>query len=176
MFRDEKNKRRFTQHIRQYVALTGLNLEEFNRTIDGLRKIHKYFEDKLPKFKIEPIHPLTNRSNVALACYTRYFKESRYCRTTVACPFGPGVDPNGDLDRLAHDNFIHTEDNSVQYLKKQVDVDGSVKYVSFQITRQLIDSLLSIADISTFIQFFFKWGILSKLLSHSAVFALHQVI
>jgi hypothetical protein len=98
----------------------GLNLEEFNKMLDGLMKVRSYFEDALPNYKIKPIEPLTIR-NITIACYMQYFRPSCYCKTPVPYPFGPGVDPNGNLAVLAGNVFIHMENNSVQYSWKKVD-------------------------------------------------------
>ena len=43
----------------------------------------------------------------------------RNCRLLVEQPFGPGVDPNGDLERIKGNTYIHTEDNVVQYLEEK---------------------------------------------------------
>jgi hypothetical protein len=84
-------------------------------------KVHSYFEDALLNYKIEPIKPLTIHNNITMAWYMQYFEPSRYCKTLVPYPFGPGVDPNGHLAVLAGNGFIHMENNSVQYLWKKVD-------------------------------------------------------
>jgi hypothetical protein len=119
--RDKKSKHRYANCICQYVALTGLNQEEFNKMLNGLMKVCSYFEDALPNYGIEPIEPLTIHNNIVMACYIQYFKPSCYCKTPVPYPFGPGVDPNGHLVVLTGNGFIHMENNSVQYLRKKVD-------------------------------------------------------
>jgi hypothetical protein len=102
-------------------------LEEFNKTLSGLARVHKYFEDVLPADKLEPLEPFTLHGYLALACHTRYFMARRYCRSAVAIAFGPGVDPNGDLERIGGDSYIHTEDNVVQYLGIKTDEEKSLK-------------------------------------------------
>jgi hypothetical protein len=107
----------------------GLNLEEFNKMLNSLMKVCSYFEDALPNYEIEPVEPLTIHNNIVMACYMRYFKPSCYCKRLVPYSFGPGVDPNRHLAVLVENEFIHMENNSVQYLWKKVDRDESVKYV-----------------------------------------------
>jgi hypothetical protein len=113
--------------MRQYVALTGLNLEDFNKTLEGLGKVHRFFEDLLPGNKLQPMETLSIDGNLALACHTRYFRERRHCRSAVPYPFGPGVDPNKDLERLGGDLYIHTEENVVQYLGRKTDGENAIK-------------------------------------------------
>ena len=99
--RDEGSKQRYTGIIRQYVALTGLGIEEFNSTLTGLARVHKYFKDVLPADKLERLDPFSLHGYLALACHTRYFHAHRLCQSAVAIPFGPGVDPSGVLERMA---------------------------------------------------------------------------
>jgi len=68
--RDNGSKQRYAGYIRQYIALTGLGLEEFNQVLMGLARAHKYFEDFLPLNKLELLEPFTINGNLALACHT----------------------------------------------------------------------------------------------------------
>jgi hypothetical protein len=98
------------------VAITGLNLEDFNKMLEGVGKVHKYFEDALPNSSLEPMVPLLIDDNLAIAGHTRYFLPAVDCRLSTPCTFGPGVDPNGDLEKLGGTSFVHMEHNVVQYL------------------------------------------------------------
>lgn len=122
---DVKSKKKHAGSIRQYVAITGLNLEDFDRTMEGLGKVHRYFENSLPSHILEPMIPLFD-DYVAFGCHSRYFNSIRHGKSIISHPFGPDVDPNGDLELLRGDSHIHTEDNVVQYLGKKVD-DGKTK-------------------------------------------------
>jgi hypothetical protein len=53
----------------QIAYANMLNLEEFNKTLDGLMKVCSYFEDALPNYEMEPIEPLTIHNNITMACY-----------------------------------------------------------------------------------------------------------
>ena len=89
--------------------------------------MHKYFEDVLPAGKLEPLEFFILHEYLALACYTRYFMACRYCQSAVAIAFGLGVDPNGNLERIGGDSYIHMEDNVVQYLGIKTDEEKSLK-------------------------------------------------
>ncbi|KAF8798316.1 hypothetical protein BYT27DRAFT_7123499, partial [Phlegmacium glaucopus] len=116
--------------IRQYIAVTGIGLEEFNQILQGFGRVHNFFEDVLPVDKLERLELFSINGNLALACHTRYFQARCYCRSAVPQPFGPGVDPNGDLEQIGRDLFIHTEDNVVQYLARKNDTGQSLKYIN----------------------------------------------
>jgi hypothetical protein len=119
--RDERSKNRYAGYIRQYVAISGLNISEFNETLQGLERVHRFFNDSLPKNNLEPMEPLLIDENFAMACHTRYFLRNRFCKSKTPHPFGPGVDPSGDLGRLAGNSYIHTDENAVQYLGKKAE-------------------------------------------------------
>lgn len=108
------------------MAITGLNINDFNKIIEGIAKIHSFFEDSLPNESLQPMIPLVMEENVAMACHTRYFHATRFYKSAIPHPLGSGVDPNGDLQLLQGDSYVHTEDNVVQYLEKKFD-DGRIK-------------------------------------------------
>jgi hypothetical protein len=125
--RDDKSKNRYASVARQYVAITGLNTEAFDKVMEGLGQIHNFFEDSLPHERLQPMIPLLMDDNYAFACHTRYFLSTRYCSQSTAYPFSQDVDPNGHLERLGGASYIHTEDNAVQYLGKKYD-RGKTRY------------------------------------------------
>ncbi|KAF8802306.1 hypothetical protein BYT27DRAFT_7050192, partial [Phlegmacium glaucopus] len=112
------SKNRYAKFIQQYVAVTGIGLEEFSKVLSGLTRVHQYFEDLLPANKLEQLEPFSINGNLTLACHTRYFQSHRHCQSADPHPFGPGVDPNDDIKQIGGDLYIHTEDNVVQYLAR----------------------------------------------------------
>ena len=122
---DERSKNHYAGIIWQYMAILELNIKVFNQILDGLGKIHRFFEDSLPNKWLQPIIPLIIEDNVAMACHTRYFHPTCYCRSATALPFGPGIDPKGYLEQLQGTLYIHTKDNVVQYLGKKSDERGT---------------------------------------------------
>ena len=119
--RNEQSRGRYAAVVRQYVAITGLNIEDFNKLLESIERVHRYFGDCLPNNCLQPIAPLLIDDNIAMACYTRYFNPIRHGKTTASYPFGQGVDPNGELMQLGGSSYIHTEDNAIQYLEKKIE-------------------------------------------------------
>ena len=117
--RGERSQNRLAGFIRQYVAITGLNLIDFNKTLEGIGKIHQLFEYALPNNTLEPMVTLLIDDNLAMACHTRYFTPARFCKSSIPYSFGPGIDPNEDLAKLAGTSYVHTEENVVQYLAEK---------------------------------------------------------
>ena len=116
---EKKRNQNLAAFVRQYVALTGLDMECFSKTLEAAARVHRFFEDFLSIEKLEPFQPISIDGFDVLACHTRYFMPRRNCRLLVEQPFGPGVDPNGDLERIKGNTYIHTEDNIVQYLEEK---------------------------------------------------------
>jgi hypothetical protein len=104
-----------------------LHVEEFNKALEGLARVHNYFADSLPRNKFERLEPLSIGGELSMACHTRYFQARRQCPSAIPFPFGLGVDPNGDLERMMGCSYMHTEDNVVQYLGKTSKEECPVK-------------------------------------------------
>lgn len=103
-----------------------MNLESFDKTLEGLARVRRHFGDLLPNYvELEPLQHISMDNSAALACHTRYFTPRRGCFSPILHDFGPGVDPNGDLENLKGDAYVHTEDNVVQYLGETKKEDGS---------------------------------------------------
>lgn len=135
-----RRNQNFAAYIRQYVALAGYDLESFNRTLEAYAKVHHYFRDLLPTITLEDIQPVSIGDFSALACYTRYFTSRRSCPSAIHQPFGPGVDPDGYLDKLRGNTYVHTEDNMVQFLGK-TKTDSGLWYVICKRHLQLFSNL-----------------------------------
>ena len=123
---NKRQNRNYAGFIRQYVALSGLNLDSFNKSLEAFAKVHHSFGDLLPADKLESLPTISIDGFAALRCHTRYFTSRRNCPSRfVEQPFGPGVDPNGDLEEIKGDTYVHTEDNVVQYLEEKKGDEGS---------------------------------------------------
>ena len=112
----QRRNQHFAAYVCQYVAVTGIDLDLFNKTLEAHEKVHRCFSDLLPGGDLEALQPLSINGLSALPCHTRYFTFRRSCQTAVDRPFSPGVDPIGSLEKLKGTGYIHTEDNVVQYL------------------------------------------------------------
>lgn len=104
-------------------------MPEFTEVLTGVARVHKYFQDILPADKLEPFAPSSFEGDLVLSSHTRYFTPSRHLQFTMSQPFGPGVDPYGDLAKIGGQAYIHTEDNIVQYLAKKNDNGSAIRYV-----------------------------------------------
>ena len=101
-------------------------MDYFNDVLKSFAKIHRHFEDTLSVDRLESHELVSMDESVAFVCHTRYFTSRRNSGFAIQIPFGPGVDPNGDLENLKGDTHIHTLDNMVQYLGRKEADDGSV--------------------------------------------------
>lgn len=85
----------------------------------------------LPIDELEDFQPLSIDGTAAMACHTRYFTSRRSCQSAVPQSFGLGIDPDGTLESLKGQTFIHTEDNVVQYLGTKT-TGGESSYVYYK--------------------------------------------
>ena len=100
--------------------------------ITGLAHIHKFFKDAFAE-RLEAFQPSTINGNLALVSSTRYFHTRHHHCLAIPQAFGPGIDPNGILERIGGNAYIYTEENVVQYLGKKSDDKKPFKYVIIHI-------------------------------------------
>ena len=77
---------------------------------------------------MEGFQPVFIHRSVMLASHTRYLTSWHNCHSAEQQPFGPGIDPNGDLESLKGNTYVHTEDNIVQNLG-QKDIENGLMYI-----------------------------------------------
>ncbi|XP_006461612.1 hypothetical protein AGABI2DRAFT_71516, partial [Agaricus bisporus var. bisporus H97] len=115
-------------HIKQGIGLTGLGLEEFDRQIDAIRAIFATFAPLLPA----PCKPLTERvfeEFSAIHCSTRMFTHRKHADGQKDIPFTSAEDPYNVLQKIKGDDFIHGEDNCVEYRNALLEDSHITGYV-----------------------------------------------
>ncbi|KAH6911642.1 hypothetical protein BKA70DRAFT_1423401 [Coprinopsis sp. MPI-PUGE-AT-0042] len=123
----ELRSRRF---IRQNVKITGFGEAQFTKALTELEAVHLKMSNCFPDGRLENFQPAMFGSHFAIEANTRYFTH----RNTVSADvqqvdFLEGVDPEGSLGRLMGEDFVHTEDNRVEYFQINVDLDGKERYL-----------------------------------------------
>ena len=159
---DQGRIQKFAAIARQYIALTGLNLDLFDDALEGLARVHRFFEDSLPPNSIESFQLPTIEGSSVLASHTRYFTPRRNSLSLILENFGPGVDPNGVLEYLKGSNFVHTEDNVVQYLGEKESKNGTSCVINFEIMLTMKFTNSNFKVITILIPLAFREEILSK--------------
>lgn len=110
------------KHIRQAVTLTGLGTKTFGEGVDNIAKAYMRFVTHFPEGRLKHWQPTTFYPHVAIDAHSRYFTERRLAPQEPNITFGPLVDPKGLLASIQGSEFIHGQDNYVEYLElKQKD-------------------------------------------------------
>jgi hypothetical protein len=136
--------------------LTGLNLEFFDSTLEGLARVHRFFQDSLPIDTLEPFQIPTTEGFSVLSSHTRYLSPRRNFCSPIIRTFGPNIDPNGDLESLKGHNYVHTEDNIVQYLGEKNNNNETSCVIILENIFVVISSIPNLEVITTLILSDFK--------------------
>lgn len=104
-------------HIRQYVDLVGLNTDSFRRCVDNIHALNETLSRIIPGDILEPWRADGHGQGNSISASSRYFTRERDARGETAIPFSTTEDPQGTLESLGEDNYIHIEDNVVAYYK-----------------------------------------------------------
>lgn len=112
--------------MRQSATITGLGTKLFDSGVDNIAKAYMWFINHFPEDAVEHWQPSALYPHSAIDVSSRYFTEKKVAPHEVNIPFGPMVNPNGILARLQGGEYIHGQDNYVEYLEMQTR-DGNTK-------------------------------------------------
>jgi len=113
--------------MRQSVSLTGLGLDAFEKGVGFMEKIFIEFFNRVPEGQLAIWQPNITKDGTIIDTYAKYFTQQRGMFKSAGVAFASKVDPEGVLQGLCDNEFVHTEDNSVQYLTHSYEHGGSVK-------------------------------------------------
>jgi hypothetical protein len=122
-------------YLRQAVTITGLGCELFEKVHENVEYIFMAFANHFPADSLEGWQGSTHNGQKALDFHARYFdRKGGTADDTI--PFSPLEDPEGVLEAMIGDGFFHGQDNAVEYLKRVIAKDGSIKCVTFDMSQQ----------------------------------------
>ena len=103
------------RHVRQAVTLAGLGAESFNTLVERMDEIHMMFLNHLPSGTLNESTPSYYRDEVVITSHNRYFTAARWVPNQPRIEFNHKVDPDGHLKSLSNEEFVHIDDNEVEY-------------------------------------------------------------
>ncbi|KAF8875738.1 hypothetical protein CPB84DRAFT_1689515 [Gymnopilus junonius] len=139
---NSSDMKRFRPYMRQGVTITGIGSQTFEKCYENIQHIFVAFSNIFPEGTLEEWHGTMFGASQAFETGARYF--SRVTATmdrTMSIPFGDLVDPEGILERLVDDTYIHGPDNHVDYIWRIVTKEGAIQY------KQISPSNIRIGDI-----------------------------
>jgi len=112
--------------MRQSVTLTGLSSPKFNDALVSAHAIDDMFRLLVVDGIMEAWVPLTFQGHTSIDIGNRYFTPSQQVlQHDHQVPFSPVVDPDHILSTAMGNEFVHTEDNEVEYYEAHKDARGT---------------------------------------------------
>lgn len=119
------------KYERQSIMLTGFGCGAFNRAISGIQEIHSWFRRTVGEGCLNDWAPDFFETYPAVHMGNRYFMDSRDVGSWPVVSFTDNVDPDGILSSVATGQYIHCEDNMVQYFRRTfVEYEGGSRHTS----------------------------------------------
>ncbi|KAF9456000.1 hypothetical protein BDZ94DRAFT_1285932 [Collybia nuda] len=114
----EPRRRRY---IKQSISITGFGATFFQACVDSTRAI-------FPEDKLEPWQPNEYHKHPAFEFGNRYFTHRNNATREEIIPFKDSIDPHHLLKNSMGNDYIHTQENNVEYFECYNGVDGSKRY------------------------------------------------
>ena len=100
--------------------MTFLPGSQFEKYFESIANITKVFEGAIPA-KVHGPATQQYEGHKAIVVSNPYFSRRKVTSTMESIPLGGIVDPTGFLTRSQPQNFHHTMDNQVVYLREYVE-------------------------------------------------------
>jgi hypothetical protein len=131
---------RMRRFIRQTVKVTGLGDTSFAQALDHLERAHLKISNNFADGAVEDYQPSMFNTFGAIEAGCRYLTKKNGANASDHIDFVDGVDPDGTLRSLMGDDYIHTEDNKVDYFESRSDEGSgtSMRSVSYKIQLRIV--------------------------------------
>ena len=118
------------KYLHQNISLTGLGSATFSSALDAAQMIYRHFDRHFPEglLDIWSLMWSTNQKGLdSIDISNRYLTPSKDISGVESLPFHKGVDPRNILLDMAKGNYIHTDNNYVEYFSMHRDNSGQRK-------------------------------------------------
>ena len=110
----------------QSVMLTSLSSAKFNDALASMRAIKDMFRQMVPHGTMDDWAPSSFQGHTTIDISNRYFTPAhRGSQDNEQVPFSVAVDPDRILSMAMGNEFIHTEDNKVEYYEACKSAQGT---------------------------------------------------
>ena len=97
--------------------LTGLSSPMFEEAIESVYEIQDMFRRSVVDGVMEEWIPLAFQEHLSIDVGNRYFTPCQYALQHRQIAFSASIDPDNILSKAIGDQFVHVEDNHVEYYK-----------------------------------------------------------
>jgi hypothetical protein len=95
--------------------LTGLSSPQFNDAILSIHAIEDIFRRQAMNGNMEVWVPSAFQGHPSIDVSNRYFTPRQHALQDRQISFSPAIDPDNILSDAMGEEFVHTEDNEVEY-------------------------------------------------------------
>ena len=112
-------------YLRQSMTITGLSSPKFNDAIQSIRAIEDIFRRQAVDGNMEMWLPSAFQGHPSIDVGNRYFTPCQHALQDRQISFSPAIDPDNILSEAMGEEFVHTEDNEVEYYKARKEGRGT---------------------------------------------------
>ena len=102
-------------YLRQSMMLTGLSSPKFNDAIQSIHAIEDIYRRQAVEGNMEAWIPSSFQGHPSIDVSNRYFTPRQHALQDRHISFSQAVDPDNILSEAMGEEFVHTEDNEVEY-------------------------------------------------------------
>lgn len=95
--------------------LSGLSLPKFNDAVMSINAIQDIFQQKAGNGNMEAWVPSAFQGHLSIDVGNWYFTPRQHALQERHISFSPAIDPDNILAEALGEDFVHTEDNEVEY-------------------------------------------------------------
>ena len=125
--------------------LTGLSSPKFDEAMASVCAIQEMFRRESTDVTMEEWTPSMFQEHTSFDVGNRYFTPRQHALQDRQIAFSASIDPDNILANAMGDEFVHTEDNQVEYYEARRE-GGKTKYISamYSTLGQLMNSTIGI--------------------------------
>jgi hypothetical protein len=101
--------------MRQSMMLSGLSLPKFNDAVMSIHAIEDSFRQQAVDGKMDMWVPSAFQGHPSIDVGNRYFTPRQHALQERHISFSLAVDPDNLLSQAMGEDFVHTENNEVEY-------------------------------------------------------------
>jgi hypothetical protein len=107
------------------MMLTGLSSPKFNDAIQSIRAIEDIFRRQIVDRNMEVWVPSAFQGHPSIDVGNRYFTPRQHALQDRHMSFSSAIDPDNILTEAMGEEFVHTEDNEVEYYEARKEGRGT---------------------------------------------------
>ena len=112
-------------YLRQSLMLTGLSSPKFDDAVLSVQAIGDIFQQQVGDGSMEVWVPSAFQGHPSINVGNQYFTPSQHALQDCQVSFSPVIDPDNILSEAMGGDFVHTEDNEVEYYEARKEGRGT---------------------------------------------------